>query len=67
MKKIALHPYWIASVWAAALIASSYWGRGWAAGPWIDAMLYVAAGTWVATSRQLWGARQRSGDSCRST
>jgi hypothetical protein len=57
MKKIALHPYSIASVWAAALTASSYWGRGWAAGPWIDAMLYVAAGTWVATSRQLWGAR----------
>lgn len=38
----------ISLLWALALIASSYFLKGYAAGEWVDAMLYLAAGVWIA-------------------
>ena len=43
-----LHPYLLASLWAGALVASSYFGRGHAVGTWVDAALYTLAGVWLA-------------------
>lgn len=48
MRHALCHPYTLATVWAGALIASSYLGRGSAIGNWIDAALYLAAGLWIA-------------------
>ena len=35
-----------ALLWALAIIASSYFLRGRAAGDWVDAFLYLGAGLW---------------------
>jgi hypothetical protein len=36
-----------ALLFAAALIASSYFLRGWAGGDWVDAAVYLGLGGWL--------------------
>ncbi len=39
----------VSLLWSAMLIASSYFLRGFAAGEWVDAILYLSAGVWFST------------------
>jgi hypothetical protein len=38
-----------ALLWSAALIASSFFLKGFAIGDWVDAMLYLGAGVWLTS------------------
>lgn len=48
MRQTLRHPYTMATGWALALIASSFFGRGSTVGTWFDAALYIGAGVWIA-------------------
>ena len=39
----------VSLLWALALIASSFFLKGFAIGEWADAVLYLGAGVWVSS------------------
>ena len=59
MQRKLSHPYVMATVWAVMLILSSWLLRGNSAGDWVDAVLYLVAGVWLASTSTMRRPRLR--------